>query len=107
MCIRDRVNTVQAAPAALKNGLPGIGFEGIPADTAPVADAVVVPPGYTAKVLVSWGDPIMPGGVAFKADASNTADEQMKQYGMHTDGIHFFPFPSRGQISNNLSLIHI
>ena len=99
------VNTVQAAPAALKNGLPGIGFEGIPADTAPVADAVVVPPGYTAKVLVSWGDPIMPGGVAFKADASNTADEQMKQYGMHTDGMHFFPFPSRGQISSNRGIL--
>ncbi len=99
------VNTVQAAPAALKKGLPGIGFESIPADTAPVADAVIVPPGYTAKVLVSWGDPIMPGGVAFKADASNTADEQMKQYGMHTDGMHFFPFPGRGQISSNRGIL--
>lgn len=96
------VNTVHAAtPLAT----PGINFEGVAADTAPVADAVIVPDGYTVNCLVAWGDPIMPGGVAYKADASNTAAEQMKQYGMHTDGMHFFPFPSRGQVLSDRGIL--
>jgi secreted PhoX family phosphatase len=99
------VNTVHAAPIPPGLGFPGIGFDSIPADTAPVADAVIVPPGYTAKALISWGDPIMPGGVAFAADASNTAAEQMKQYGMHTDGMHFFPFTSRGSLTNDRGIL--
>ncbi|WP_428827761.1 PhoX family protein [Azonexus sp. IMCC34842] len=96
------VNTVEAAAAA---PVVGIGFEPVPASLAPVADVVTVPAGYTAKLLVAWGDPIMPGGVAFKSDASNTAAEQMKQYGMHTDGMHFFPFPSRGQILSDRGIL--
>ncbi|MEF8718894.1 MAG: PhoX family phosphatase [Candidatus Accumulibacter necessarius] len=98
------VNTVEAA----ENFPVGIGFSSIPASLASlgaVADRVTVPAGYTAAALVSWGDPIMPGGVAFKADASNTAAEQMKQYGMHTDGMHFFPFSSRGQLSNDRGIL--
>ncbi|MDP3538856.1 MAG: PhoX family phosphatase [Azonexus sp.] len=96
------VNTVEAAEAAMA---VGIGFEGIPPSLAPVADMVTVPTGYTAKLLVAWGDPIMPGAVAFKADASNTAAEQMKQFGMHTDGMHFFPFPSRGQLLSDRGIL--
>ena len=96
------VNTVEAAVAG---PLVGIGFTSVPADTAPVADAVTVPTGYTAKALVAWGDPIVAGGVAFKADATNTAAEQAKQYGMHTDGMHFFPFPSRGQVLNDRGIL--
>ena len=44
-----RARTGCAAPA----GLPGI----------PVSsdDTVVVPPGYTAKVLIAWGDPVSRG----------------------------------------------
>lgn len=96
------VNTVEAAESAMA---VGIGFEGIPPSLAPVADLVAVPAGYTAKLLVAWGDPIMPGAVAYKADASNTAVEQMKQYCMHTDGMHFFPFPSRGQVLNDRGIL--
>jgi len=92
------VGTVEAAQPG--NMAVGIGFEGIPPSLASggrVADVVTVPNGYTANLLVAWGDPIMPGAPAYKADASNTAADQMKQYGMHTDGMHFFPFPSRGR----------
>ncbi len=102
------VNSVQAAPVPAGLGFAGIGFDSIPASLATsgaVADMVAVPAGYTAKVLVSWGDPIMPGGVAFAADASNTAAEQAKQYGMHTDGMHFFPFVSRGQVTNDRGIL--
>jgi len=89
------VGTVHAAPVPAGPGFPGIGFESIPASTATngaVADEVRVPPGYTAGVLVAWGDAIMPGGTAFVGDASETAAQQAKQYGEHTDGMHFFPF---------------
>lgn len=94
------VGTVQAAPVPAGLGFPGIGFESVPASvsvtTAPaasaVADKITVPTGYTAELFVAWGDAIMPGGVPFASDASNTAAEQAKQFGAHNDGMAFFPF---------------
>ncbi|MGH3752449.1 MAG: PhoX family protein [Pseudonocardiaceae bacterium] len=68
---------------------PLIGFTGIATSTA---DTVVVPPGYTARVLISWGDPLS-HGPAFLPDAGNTVADQERQWGMHNDGVHFFPFP--------------
>jgi len=66
-----------------------IGFQGVPVSTA---DAIVVPPGYVAQVIAPWGDPVGLSGElpAFKSDASNSADEQAAQFGMHHDGIHYF-----------------
>jgi uncharacterized protein len=91
------VQSVQAAPVPPSLGFPGIGFESVPAAvrTAPDAltpDAVIVPSGYSAKLFVAWGDPIMAGGAAYLSDASQTAADQVKQFGAHTDGMHFFPF---------------
>ena len=54
------------------------------------ADTVVVPPGYTARVLIAWGDPVS-DGPAFAQDASNSAADQAQQWGMHNDGIVYFP----------------
>ncbi len=54
-------------------------------------DMVRVPAGYRAAVLIAWGDPIS-DGPAFKQDASQSADDQLKQSGMHHDGMQFFPF---------------
>ena len=42
------------------------------------------------RVLIAWGDPVS-NGPAFKQDASNTAAEQAQQWGMHNDGIVYFP----------------
>ncbi|PXW96110.1 hypothetical protein C7444_10716 [Sphaerotilus hippei] len=55
--------------------------------------ALLVPPGYTARVIYRWGDPVgVPGRMpAFKADASNSAAEQALQAGMHHDGMAYFP----------------
>ncbi len=89
------VGTVQATPSHGDSRQPGIGFTSVPASPAPVADQVSVPLGYTAQVFVAWGDPIMPGGSAFTGTASETAAEQLKQFGAHNDGMHFFPFDSR------------
>ena len=82
--------TLQAAQANPNKRGSRLGFEGISASTE---DAVRVPPGHTFTVLAPWGDPVglpqhMP---AFKPDASNTAEEQAAQLGMHHDGLVFFP----------------
>jgi secreted PhoX family phosphatase len=66
---------------------PLLGFDGIDVSTA---DSVTVPPGYTARVLIAWGDPVS-GGPAFQQDASNTAADQAHQWGAHNDGLVYFP----------------
>lgn len=55
-------------------------------------DGVAVPPGYKAEVLYAWGDPIS-DGPKFEQNASNSAEDQMRQAGMHHDGMHYFPLP--------------
>lgn len=69
-----------------------LGFKSIGVSTA---DAVRVPEGYSATVLLAWGDPIghSSGSPAFRQDASNSAEDQALQAGMHHDGIHYFPLP--------------
>jgi secreted PhoX family phosphatase len=79
-----------------------LGFRGIPPSRA---DSVVVAPGYTAEVLYAWGDPIS-NGPAFRADASNSWEEQAVQAGMHHDGLHYFPLPA-GSASSNQGLLAI
>ena len=80
-----------------------LGFTHVPLS---MADAVHVPEGYTATVLLSWGDPIghTSGAPAFKPDASNTAEEQALQVGMHHDGMHYFTLPY-GEASSTSGLL--
>ncbi len=101
------LSTVEAAPVAdsAAKGFGGIGFESIPPSLAPVADRVTVPPGYRVDVLASWGDPIMPGSPAWLEGATQDAETQEQQFGMHNDGMHFFPFEWRGQQSNRRGLL--
>lgn len=54
-----------------------------------LSDAIVVPEGYRADVLIPWGEPISGGMPAFAIE--NTAGDQANQIGMHHDGMHFFP----------------
>lgn len=54
-------------------------------------DAVAIPQGYTAQVLVPWGTPINAQGNAWLSDGSNTSTDQLNAMGMHHDGMHFFP----------------
>lgn len=76
---------------------PVLGFDGIPVSAA---DAVVVPEGYTARVLISWGGPLS-DGPAFRQDASNSAADQAKQWGMHNDGVVFFPMSRGGRYEDD------
>jgi uncharacterized protein len=82
-----------AAGCATVGGLgagPLIGFKPISTSDA---DAVRVPEGYTATVLIAWGDPVGdPKGMpAFKFDATNDAADQALQSGTHHDGMQYFP----------------
>ncbi len=74
-------------------GLPRpLGFDSIAGSKA---NAIRVPEGYTAQVLAPWGTPIDEAGVDWKADGSNTAEEQAHSMGMHHDGQHFFALDGR------------
>ena len=74
------------------SGIGLLGFEAIA--IADLTDSVVVPEGYSARVFYAWGDPVS-DGPAFKMDASNTAEEQLLQAGMHHDALQFFPLPAK------------
>ena len=82
-------------PSALAKAV-SLGFTSIDVSTE---DTVRVPEGYIARPFYRWGDPTglknnMP---AFKPDASNTADEQAAQAGMHHDGMAWFSLPQGEQ----------
>ncbi len=76
---------------------PGVGFAPVPVSDA---DTLVVPQGYRAEVLIAWGDPLSDVSRYFRYDASNSAEDQELQWGMHNDGMHYFPFnePTRFNI---------
>lgn len=78
--------------AAADGPEPRLGFTSIEASSD---DTVRVPAGYTARVLTRWGDPVgySAGLPAFKPDASNSAQDQAAQFGMHHDGMALFPLP--------------
>ncbi len=59
------------------------------------ADTITVPAGYTAKAFIPWGTPICGSYPAFLEDASNSAEDQAQQTGMHHDGMHFFPMDAK------------
>ncbi len=100
------MHTAQAAPLPASLGFGGIGFDSLPPKLAPVANTVNVPAGYKVEVLAAWGQPIMPGGQDWNPNvAQQGAAEQEKQFGMHCDGMHFFPFSTRRGPSNDRGLL--
>ena len=87
-------------PARGGAGTSALGFEAV---GPTVDDVVVVPSGYVAQVIIPWGDPINPGGPAFKFDGSNTAAEQAEQFGQGHDGMSFF---ERGRNKGLIAVNH-
>ncbi|MDG2125908.1 MAG: DUF839 domain-containing protein [Verrucomicrobiales bacterium] len=79
----------RAAVSVSKGSL--LGFAAVPASTA---DTFVVPDGYRAEPLLSWGDPIVEEGPSF-AQAQGAA-EQLLQMGDNTDGMALFPVGDKG-----------
>ena len=85
-----------------RRGGAGSSALGFGAVSPSVDDAVTVPAGYVAQVLIPWGDPIQPDGPAFKFDGTNSAAEQAQQFGQGHDGMAFFPMSrNRGLLAVN------
>lgn len=59
------------------------------------ADQISIAAGYEAQPFLAWGTPITGRYPAFKEDASNSAQDQAEQTGMHHDGMHFFPIDAQ------------
>ena len=45
------------------------------------ADTITVPPGYTARTILKWGEPLFDGGPAYRDGGLNTAADQAVQIG--------------------------
>ena len=91
---------------------PAITFGGVPANlAASFTDQITVPQGYTARVLIGWGDAIGKAGPKAHThwDASQPMTEalQLSTFGSHNDGMHLFPFPAVGAsgLSNDRGLL--
>lgn len=81
------LNPVAKAVAAQPNSSL-LNFEPIPTSTA---DSVIVPKGYKATPLMSWGDPIFADAPEFDQSGKQDSSAQERQFGDNTDGMSFFP----------------
>ncbi|GLU47742.1 PhoX family protein [Nocardiopsis ansamitocini] len=59
-----------------------------------IDDVVTVPAGYDQRVVVRWGDPVVPGAPAFDFTAQ-TAEAQAKQFGYNADYVTFVKIDGR------------
>ena len=80
------------APAAPTETL--LGFTAV---SKSLADAVVVPAGYTASVIYALGDPLTASTTAFKNDGTDTDFENRS--GDHHDGMEWFGLDASGKPS--------
>lgn len=65
-----------------------LGFESIPGSRT---DAIVVPPGYSAQVLIPWGTALSDAAPEWNENLAMTPSIQENSVGMHHDGMYFFP----------------
>lgn len=81
-----------ALPRAAQAATDRFAFATVPISTA---DAVTVPPGYTAEILVRWGDPLWSDVPDFDPATRGTSASQARAFGDNTDGMEVFPFQDR------------
>ncbi|MDZ7827666.1 MAG: DUF839 domain-containing protein [Gammaproteobacteria bacterium] len=82
-----------AAPAAVGAApAPLLGFDPV---AKSLADAVRVPPGYSASVLIAVGDPLSPEVTPYRNDGSDADFEQ--RCGEWHDGMEYFGLSGQGR----------
>ena len=78
-------STSSSAPPA--EPPPGMNFASVAPNSE---DAVVIPDGYQQAVVISWGDPVLPGAPKF--DVTNqTGAAQRGQFGFNNDFAGLLP----------------
>jgi secreted PhoX family phosphatase len=106
--LRGGAATAVAGTAALSGcattssgGSPAVTQLGFKPVMRSIADAVMVPPGYTAQVLYAGGDPLSATTPAFKNDGT---DQQWDQRaGDHHDGIEWYSLDAQGKPSDTFT----
>jgi secreted PhoX family phosphatase len=68
-----------------------------------LADALLVPAGYTAAVLYRLGDPIAAKIPEYKNDGTESGASFEQRAGDHHDGMHFFGLGANGKFQPNSS----
>ncbi|MCV7214762.1 PhoX family phosphatase [Mycobacterium crocinum] len=85
-CSQDAKPTGQPTPPPSAPN-PGMNFTAVAPNTE---DTVVIPPGYQQAVVISWGDPVLPGAPAFDV-TKQTAAAQRQQFGFNNDFAGLLP----------------
>lgn len=78
---------IAAGQAQTGNTTPSFNFREIAAGSD---ENIHVAEGYDADVLIRWGDPVLPGGVAFDPQAQTPA-KQALQFGYNNDYLGYLP----------------
>ena len=81
-----------ALPSTARASADRFAFDAIAASTE---DAITVPSGYKAEILVRWADPLWSDSVAFDGETRGTAATQARTFGDNTDGMEVFPHQGR------------
>ncbi|WP_151637534.1 PhoX family protein [Noviherbaspirillum aerium] len=89
--------SVATAPVTPTTPAPTEKLLGFQAVSKSLADAVVVPAGYTATVLYALGDPLTAATPAYKNDGTDTDFEN--RAGDHHDGMEYFALSADGKPS--------
>jgi len=78
-------------------------FQPVPLGTQ---DTIALPAGYSAQVLLRWGDPLFTDSPAFDL-ANQTAESQKKQFGYNNDFLSYVPLSSGGRKDSRRGLLFV